>query len=231
MEAFASLRERDAQYRLISDNSADVIWVLDLDTNRLSYVSPSVYKLRGYTPEEVMNQSLEDVMMPESLEYVITYLPGRIAGFLAGDESERVRITEICQPRKDGSVVETEVVTTLIPDGKGKVVEILGVSRDITERKETELRIKQAVDQINNNIETLAILNDQIRNPLAVLDLLTNRLEGKTAEVVRDQVIQIDAIINQLDRGYLYSEKVREFLNRHYNSPDKDENLYDSRDL
>jgi signal transduction histidine kinase/PAS domain-containing protein len=53
-------------------------------------------------------------------------------------------VTEIDQVHKDGSIIPTEVVTTLITDANGALTEILGVTRDITERKQTEVLLKQS---------------------------------------------------------------------------------------
>lgn len=62
-----------------------------------------------------------------------------IAKCYVGDESQWVQTNEICQPHIDGSMIPPEVVTTLIPDENGNVIEVLGVSREIHERKEVEL--------------------------------------------------------------------------------------------
>ncbi len=60
----AVLARSEARYRLISENTGDVIWILDLESQRFVYVSHSVEKLRGYPPEEVLNQSLADALTP-----------------------------------------------------------------------------------------------------------------------------------------------------------------------
>ncbi|MDD1730039.1 MAG: PAS domain-containing protein [Methanospirillum sp.] len=214
-EGEIALNERNAQYQVISENSADVIWIYNLASQKLRYISPSVYKLRGFTPEEVISQSFEEMLTPESYQLVETALPQRISQFMAGEESERVQITEIYQTCKDGSIVPTEVVTTLVQDQNGNVVEIIGVSRDITERKEAEEKISLALVQIDQNLETLAVLNDQIRNPLTIMDFISEELEGDKKRILHEQVLLIDDLINQLDKGYLYSEKVRCFLAKH----------------
>ncbi len=143
----AVLKETESLYNIISQNTGDVIWILDLKTQKFSYMSPSVYQLRGYTPEEVLNQKYEEVMTPEAYLYIKENLPKRINKFLAGNEEWRVTQSEVDQYRKDGSIVPTEVVTTLLQDPKGEINEILGVTRDITMRKEIEKNLIESEER------------------------------------------------------------------------------------
>ena len=142
VEAEQALRTSEARYRLMADNTADVIWILDVGTMRFTYVSPSVERLRGYTVREVMEQSLEEVLTPESLTHLATRLPASIAAFEAGDTPDRTNVDEVDQPRQDGSIVCTEVTSTLLTDADGRVDRVLGVSRDITERRQAEAEIR-----------------------------------------------------------------------------------------
>jgi len=137
-QAEEKLRESEKLYRLISENSADVIWIVDPATGRFKYVSPSVYQLRGYTPKEVMSQTLQAALTPESYDFVARKMHDRISSFLEGDKSALIDTFEITQPCKDGSTVPTEAVTTFIIDERGQLVEFLGVSRDISDRKRAE---------------------------------------------------------------------------------------------
>jgi len=133
-----ALKQTESRYRIISENTGDVIWIMNIESNQFTYVSPSVYNLRGYKPEEFLNQSVKDVMTQESYKYISENLQSRIDAFLSGDESMRVMTSEVDQPCKDGSIVPTEVVTTLLVNDEGQVKEILGVTRDIRERKKME---------------------------------------------------------------------------------------------
>ncbi|MDD5170170.1 MAG: PAS domain S-box protein [Syntrophales bacterium] len=138
MESEKELRESEERYRLIAENTSDVIWLVDAASGRYTYVSPSVKRLRGFTAEEIVGKTMEEVLTPELYRRVSETLPHRIAKFEAGDESVRTNTIEVDQFCKDGSPVTAEVVTTLIADEGGEVTVILGVSRDITERKQAE---------------------------------------------------------------------------------------------
>ena len=141
-EAEQALRESEERYRLIADNVADVIWVLDPATMRLTYVSPSVERLRGYTVEEVMAQTIEEIVSPESYLKVRATLREAL-GRPAYGPFPIVESLEIQQPHKDGGAVETEIITKLLPDADGKPSSILGVSRDITARKAAEHALRE----------------------------------------------------------------------------------------
>jgi two-component system NtrC family sensor kinase len=143
-----ALRASEAQYRLLADNLADVLWTFDLQTMRFTYVSPSVQRLRGYTAEEAIAQSLEQILTPESMSSVKSWLGGRMSAFLARDPAATTQVHELDLMCKGGATVSTETATTFLrnPDGGLRVV---GVSRDITERllgqkalRESEARLR-----------------------------------------------------------------------------------------
>jgi PAS domain S-box-containing protein len=145
--------ESDKRYRLISENSTDVIWTLNPTTERFTYVSPSVLRLRGFTAEEVMAESIEAALTPESYRMIAEMMPLRVAAFQAGDVTLRTATTEVEQTRKDGSMVSTEVATTLLTNDQGQVVEILGITRDITERKRAELALQKSEKRYRTLVE------------------------------------------------------------------------------
>ena len=147
------LKKSEKRYRLISENMGDVVWILDIDSGKFNYVSPSVYPLRGYNAHEVLSQSLEEVLTPKSYQSIIKNVPSRINAFKNGDESARVQTHEVNQICKDGSIVPTEVVTTFLTNEKGEVKEVLGVSRDITKRKKAEMKLKEAHDHLEEKVK------------------------------------------------------------------------------
>ena len=88
--------------------------------------------------------------------------------------------------------------------------------QEIFQRKLMEAQKREAYEQIEKNIEQFAILGDHIRNPLAVIVGLADLTGGTASEKILDQAKAIDRIIDQLDRGWIESEKVREFLRKYY---------------
>jgi PAS domain S-box-containing protein len=145
-ESEAALHASKELYQLLAENGSDVVWLYDIAANRFSYVSPSVFQLRGYTVEEVLQQSMEEAITSESFEMISRSLPGRIRAFMNGDPAAVTQVHEVIQTRKDGSIVPTEVVTTFIANEQGEVAFIQGVTRDITERKLAETNLLQRLE-------------------------------------------------------------------------------------
>ena len=59
-EAALHLLESEEKYRLIAENSSDVIWVFNTHTRKITYISPAIKKLRGYTAEEAMKHTIKN---------------------------------------------------------------------------------------------------------------------------------------------------------------------------
>lgn len=138
------LRESESRYRLIAENTDDVIWMIDPESNNFTYVSPSVKKLRGYSPEEIMSKPFFDSLTPESAREVQQFLELRLP--IARKEGNLVHRVEVDQPHRDGSIVKTEVTVTYTINNDDKLF-IIGVSRNITERKKVENELRESEEK------------------------------------------------------------------------------------
>ena len=132
----AELRHSEERYRLLAENAWEVIWTMGLDGS-ITYVSSAVERVRGITPAEAMTQSLEEIHPPESVARVSAYYADLFAAIAAGTEPPIFR-GEQEYYRRDGSIMTGELQVIPHVDAEGRVVEILGVTRDISERKTFE---------------------------------------------------------------------------------------------
>lgn len=117
--------------------------------------------------------------------------------------------------RKDGRIVWARLTATMLRDGKGLPRFVVSMVEDISDRKMAEALRTEAFNRIEKNMEQFAILGDHVRHPLQVVLARADLMEDEeTAEKVREQVRRINEYIRELDRGWIESRKIREFLRR-----------------
>ncbi len=161
-EMLAALAESERRYRMVTDHLSDVIWIFDVDAGRITYTSPSVEQLRGYTVEESLEQDLSQMLTPASFAEITQKLGARLEAFRAGDRSVHVDVVE--QPRKGGGVVVTEVTSRFHADETTGRLEIFGTSRDISARIKTEREARataQRFEQVVQHIPDAVVLLDR----------------------------------------------------------------------
>ena len=123
---------------------------------------------------------------------------------------------EFRMKRKNGTIFPAEHSISLLYDSGGNQKGWVHIVRDITSEKEAEKREKASLRQIEENMEQLATLNDQIRNPLAVILGLADLKCPESAKEISDQVREIDKMVKMLDEGWVRSEKIWAYLKTHY---------------
>lgn len=148
-----ALQEREAQYRFITENMMDVVWVMDVKRRRFAYLSPSVFQQRGYTAEEAMNQSFEEILTPESSEKAYRLIKQRIDSHLINTKHLYSEVNELEQYRKDGSIYPVELATTITFDDQNKPLQIIGITRDISERKRAEQKFIESENRYRSLFE------------------------------------------------------------------------------
>lgn len=124
------------------------LYIYDLQE---TYVSPSVQPILGYSVEEAVNKPLEEVLSPASFDYAMRALAEALAsGEQEQDNLARSRPLELQHYRKDSSTICAEVTTAFLRDQDGRLVEIIGVTRDITKRRlrMEKLRAMSLVDEL-----------------------------------------------------------------------------------
>jgi PAS domain S-box-containing protein len=143
VQARNKLKESEEKFRMLAENALDVVYRFALfPVAKYEYVSPSIYNITGYTPEEFYADP--------NLGFRIIHPDDR---YLLGDSEklifEKRKVSNVKEPniklrwiRKDGTAVWTETVNTPVRNSEGMIIAIEGISRDITQQKESEERFK-----------------------------------------------------------------------------------------
>ncbi len=150
----AALQDRERLFRTLVETATDIIWTVDMNL-RNTYVSPAATRLLGYEVSELMGASPLDLLTDESRKRVLAAFAEEMEREAAGRrERTRSRTEEIEQYHKDGSIRSFEITTTFLRDESGQATGILGISRDITDRKlarealrESEARYRTLVEK------------------------------------------------------------------------------------
>jgi PAS domain S-box-containing protein len=152
-KAEEALKQSEKRYRLLADNATDVIWTMDMNL-RLTYISPSITRMLGYTVDEAMAQTLEELLTPSSLAVAMKTLAEELAiENLEEKDLSRSRTLELELRRKDASTVWAEAKVTFLRDQDGRSSGLLGETRDITERKRAEEGLRESEERFRSLVE------------------------------------------------------------------------------
>ncbi len=179
-----ALLESERKYRLLSENSSDVIWSIDFN-GKYQYVSPSVERLRGFTVDEVMSQNLDQAVMPEDIEFVKKELAVILQ--TPSQDIEPTGMFELKQSCKDGSSVWAEVSVSILLDEKSTPIGIQGISRNITERRQVETALRESEERFRSIFEntTDGILVSTTNGEFLFNNLTMSEMLGYTPEEMK----------------------------------------------
>ena len=134
-----AIKGSEERYRDLVENAHDVLWVFDLNLG-YTYISPSVKRLRGYSVEEAMKLSIEQLLSPASYQKSMEIFERERRLVMDGHRHspDWSITTELEMNRKDGSLVWTEVTMNPLYDEQQRIKGIMGITRDISDRKKAE---------------------------------------------------------------------------------------------
>ncbi|MBP7690217.1 MAG: PAS domain S-box protein, partial [Thermoflexales bacterium] len=140
--AEVALRLSDERYRLITENVSDTVWLMDMSL-KITFISPSVTAKRGFTLEELQAMPFDQHVTPASLTAALPVLAEALTPERLADATQTPsRTLELEFYKKDGSTFWSEATFTLIRDEHGAPTGLLGVGRDITQRKQRERELE-----------------------------------------------------------------------------------------
>lgn len=199
--AIAALRHSEEQYRLITEHTSDLIFMIDGD-GRFLYVSPSSMRLLGYDPEELAGKDPFPLVAPQDREAFTRFLQEALL------ESE-AKTSEFRYLHKNGGCRILESVWNRILDEKGEPHRAVVVSRDITEKKAMESQFLRA--QRMESVGTLAsgIAHD-LNNVLTPITTALGMLQSRCLD--HDSQGWIRSLERNVQRGIGLVRQVLSFV-------------------
>ena len=212
IESEKALHQSEQKYRLLAENIHDVIWMMDMNFI-VTYVSPSIERLQGWSPNEYLKLTLEEVLEPASLgrafdEFNIQCDLGRKSNSFGKSCTLELELL-----RKNGSSVWAEVTASFLLGENGSPIGMLGMAHDITERRRAD-KEKQALQESlerSKKMETFGtlaagvahdlnnVLSGVVSYPdLLLLDLPKNSPLYQPIEVIRESGKKAAAIVEDL---------------------------------
>ena len=185
-----ALKTSEERYRMIAENTSDLIWLYDRVAERFTYASPAALPLLGYLPEEIVGRKILDFVTPSSQEAARLAFEQAMRSVTGTPEAVHLSV-ELEQRHKDGHIVPTEVVVSVLSDTSGQVTHILGVTRDITERR----RAREALEAFNTRLE--------------------QQVESRTAELAA-RSREIEALVESIPDTVLLCDERGELVTSHF---------------
>lgn len=165
----STLAEREAQFRLLAENSSDMISKHDTAGTFL-YVSPACRAILGYKPEELIGSSITQFVHPEDTKQLIDLIA-------APEWNDTTSTVDYRARHKNGEYIWIETTARLFFDELSNQQEFQAASRNITERKEAEAQLQRAHTDLQEAYDKT------IEGWVLALDLRDRETEGHTQRV------------------------------------------------
>jgi PAS domain S-box-containing protein len=191
------------QFRAIAELGGDIAWSIDCASGQPLYVSPMAETVLGY-PMTAVEQQLGG--SPGPLAPLCAGLAQRVQRFAEGDATRLHLVREFDVPRADGEEIPLEVTSRLLLDTQGNAAVLVGIARDLSDRRARDKERRRFA----------SMLNHEFRTPLSTIDGAIQRLEAThhhADEATRARYRKIglaaDRLIAMLD-DYLSPERMLE---------------------
>lgn len=209
-QAELALRESEARYRLLAENSTDLITRHSI-VNGIKYASPACLQLLGFPPEDLVGKSAFELIHPEDVNRLHEMRFNLLSGAQLAPVTYRFR-------RKDGTYIWLEVRGRAIVDAEtGEVREVVAISRDVTERiasaqqlREREVELAHA-ERLSAMGQMAAQLAHEINQPLFAI---ANYAEACQSVLQQKGVLFDDDLSLWIDHIAEQSRRVGQIIRR-----------------
>jgi PAS domain S-box-containing protein len=182
----SALKESEEKFRILAENVTDILWIIDNNMDHFTYVSPAIEKILGYTSDDFIKMSWFEFMSPSSVNN-----SKRIFNDLSKSKEDKnyksLHTLEIEVKHSNGTLIWLETSFHFLRDNEGKIINTLGVSRDITRRKimektlaDTQALFLAALDQSSAGV----ILSDSSGKYVQLVNAEAEKVLGMTKEEI-----------------------------------------------
>ncbi len=172
MHFIEALMESEEKYRILAENATDIIWTMDLN-QKFTYCSSAIYKVLGYTPEELLQTEVYGIIPPLYTDMIKKVVQAKIGQAQKGHpEAQETVSVEVQLLTKSGKFVWCEITGRVVTDKvTNKPRYIIGATRDISDRKSSQL-------SLDNERRLLRNIMDATQDLIFIKDTEGRYLEG-----------------------------------------------------
>ncbi|MBU0492808.1 MAG: PAS domain S-box protein [Chloroflexi bacterium] len=149
-ERTAELRRSEAQYRTLVESVQEGVYTLDTEA-RFTFVNDVLVQRAGRPAEWFLGQHCLDVILPAERSKSQTSMQAALRG-------EPVSLHEMTYPLADGSLMSVEVNVTPLRDDDERIIGLLAVSRDVTERKRAEETLRRERERAQSYLDMAGVM-------------------------------------------------------------------------
>ena len=183
-----ALRKSEEYFRLLAENMGDMVWRVDQEM-RFTYINEVACRHRGFTRDEMIGRSISDSMTPEGREILAKVITKRRRLVAEGGKGQALRF-DIPLLKKDGGEIWVEIITMPVYDSENRISGYQGIGRDITARRQSELRQENAYRTLSSQLAEVSEIKTQLEeeamyNPLTGLHNRRYMDEALSCELAR----------------------------------------------
>lgn len=199
-EAEEEVREAKVLLEKTINSLNEVVLVVNPEKRKITLVNDAIEKIFGYKPEEIIGQKTEILHLNHEM---YEQFGRKSEAFL---EKEGVFYTEFQMRHKNGSVIETENIVSSIKEADGWNAGVVSVIRDVTSRKNTELRLHEYQESLKEMTTELSLIEEKQRKEFAA------NIHDHLSQLLVISQMKINDLKNQLQRE---NQQQLEIISKH----------------
>ena len=180
--------ESESKQRFVFENMRDLYWIMDLKTSKFTFMAGAGYQMYGFTNEEIMQQELCELFDEKTQKKVNQLIDEKTKEYHETGIIQNFQFEEL-QYRKDGSRIWVECTYQLVPDETGEITQLVGIDRDVDERKRMEIElaryrenleklVQERTDELTATNEELVAVNEEMKATNEELTAINDELDN-----------------------------------------------------